>query len=182
VYRAAALILALVVLVFIAAQLAEEPVRALQKPEVRPAPKAFEAAGASGAGDVAGPTPDRGDLKIGSFEAPERVPDYEVLEESFDTRDGARAARLLVDTRSRGEEEYIPITRDVKYRYSDYDAISVEFTDTEDVLFYNDDPLTKDLLVHHGGALIFNTYEGAYYLGYIYGPPNMDGYYVKAAD
>jgi hypothetical protein len=182
VYRAAALMLALVVMVFFAAQLAEEPVRALQKPEVRPAPEAFEAAGASGAGDAAGPTPDGGGLKIGSFEAPERVPDYEVLEESFDTRDGARAARLLIDTRSRGEEEYVPIARDIKYRYSDYDAVSVEFTDTEDVLFYHDDPLTKDLLVHHGGALIFNTYEGAYYLGYIYGPPNMEGYYVKAAD
>lgn len=181
-YRAAALILAVIVVVFFAAQLAEEPVRALQKPEVRQAPEAFEAAGASGAGDAAGPTPDRGDLKIGSFEAPGRVPDYEVLEESFDTRDGARAARLLIDTRSRGEEEYVPIARDIKHRYSDYDAVSVEFTDTEDVLFYHDDPLTKDLLVHHGGALIFNTYEGAYYLGYIYGPPNMEGYYVKAAD
>ena len=88
-YRTAALILALVAVVLFPAQLAEEPVRALQKPEVRPAPEAFEAAGASG--DVAGPTPDRGDLKIGSFEAPERVPDYEVLEESFDARDGARA-------------------------------------------------------------------------------------------
>ena len=181
-YRAAALMLALVVVVFFAAQLAEEPMRALQKPEVRPAPEAFKAAGASGEGDAAGPTPDRGDLKIGSFEAPEHVPDYEVLEESFDTRDGARAARLLIDTRSRGEEEYVPIARDVKHRYSDYDAVSVEFTDTEDVLFYNDDPLTKDLLVYYGGALIFNTYEGAYYLGYIYGPPNMEGYYVKAAD
>jgi hypothetical protein len=180
VYRAAVLILALVVVVFFAAQLAEEPVRALQKPEVRPAPEAFETAAASE--DVAGPTPDRGDLKIGSFEAPERVPYYEVLEKSFDTRDGARAARLLIDTRSRGEEEYVPIARDVKFRYSDYDAVSVEFTDTEDVLFYNDDPLTRDLLVHYGGALIFNTYEGAYYLGYIYGPPNMEGYYVKAAD
>ena len=181
-YRAAALMLALVVVVFFAAQLAEEPVRALQKPEVRPAPETFEATGASGAGDAAGPAPDRGHLKIGSFEAPGRVPDYEVLEESFDMRDGARAARLLIDTRSRGEEEYVPIARDVKHRYSDYDAVSVEFTDTEDVLFYNDDPLTRDLLVHHGGALIFNTYEGAYYLGYIYGPPNMEGYYVKAAD
>ncbi len=183
-YRAAVLILVLVAVVFFAAQLAEEPVRALQKPEVRLAPEAFEKAVASGAQgrDAVGPAPDLGDLKIGDFEAPERVPDYEVLEESFDTRDGARAARLLIDTRSRGEEEYVPIARDVKHRYSDYDAVSVEFTDTEDVLFYNDDPLTRDLLVHYGGALIFNTYEGAYYLGYIYGPPNMEGYYVKAAD
>jgi hypothetical protein len=181
-YRAAALILALVAVVFFAARLAEEPVQALQKPEVRQAPEAFETAGASGAGDAARPTPDRGDLKIGSFEAPERVPDYEVLEESFDTRDGARAARLLIDTRSRGEEEFVLIARDVKSRYADYDAVTVEFTDTEDLLFYNDDPTTRDLLAYYGGALIFNTYDGVQYLGYIYGPPNMDGYYVKAAD
>ena len=183
-YRVAALILALVAVVFFAVRLAEEPVRAVQKPEVRPAPGAFEVAGTSGArgGDTAGPGPDGGDLEIGSFQAPERVPEYEVLEKRSDRRNGARAARLLIDTRSRGEEELVLIARDVKSRYADYDAVSVEFTDTEDVLFYNDDPLTRDLLVHYGGALIFNTYEGAYYLGYIYGPPNMDGYYVKAAD
>ncbi len=181
-YRTAALILAIVTVVFFAARLAEEPVRALQKPEVRPAPKAFETAGAAGAqgGDAVGP--DGGDLKIGDFEAPERVPEYEVLEESTDGREGARAVRLLVDTRSREEEEFVLIARDVKSRYSDYDAVSVEFTDTEDVLFYNDDPITRDLLAYYGSALIFNTYDGAYYLGYIYGPPNMDGYYVKAAD
>jgi hypothetical protein len=183
-YRAAALILVLVAVVFFATQLAEEPVRALQKPEVRPAPKAFETAVASGAqgSDAVGPGPDGGDLKIGDFEAPERVPDYEVLEKSLDTRDGARAVRLLIDTRSREEEEFVLIARDVKSRYSDYDAVSVEFTDTEDVLFYNDDPQTRDLLAYYGGALIFNTYDGALYLGYIYGPPNLDGYYVKAAD
>jgi hypothetical protein len=183
-YRAAALILALVAVVFFAAQLAEEPVRAIQKPEVRQAPKAFGTARIPGAqgSDAVGPGPDGGDLKIGSFQTPEHVPEYEVLEKSTDGRDGARAARLLIDTRSREEEEFVLIARDVKSRYSGYDAVSVEFTDTEDVLFYNDDPLTRDLLVYYGGALIFNTYEGAYYLGYIYGPPNMDGYYVKAAD
>jgi hypothetical protein len=183
-YRAAALILVLVAVVFFAAQLAEVPVRAIQKPEVRLAPEAFEKAGVSGAqgSGAVGPGPDGGDLKIGDFEAPERVPEYEILEKSTDARDGARAVRLLIDTRSREEEEFVLIAREVKSCYSDYDAVSVEFTDTEDVLFYNDDPLTRDLLVHYGGALIFNTYEGAYYLGYIYGPPNMDGYYVKAAD
>jgi hypothetical protein len=176
-YRAAALILVLVAVVFFATQLAEEPVRALQKPEVRPAPKVFEPA----AGAV-GPGPEGGDLKIGDFEAPERVPDYEVLEKSLDTRDGARAVRLLIDTRSREEEHFVLIARDLKSRYSDYDGVSVEFTDTEDLLFYNDDPQTRDLLAYYGGALIFNTYDGALYLGYIYGPPNLDGYYVKAAD
>ncbi len=183
-YRTAALILAIVAVIFIAVRFAEQPVRALQKPEVRPAPRAFETAGASDAGGkgAAGPAPDVGDLKIGSFEAPERVPEYEVLEKSLDTRDGALAMRLLIDTRSREEEHFVLIARDLKSRYSDYDAVSVEFTDTEDVLFYNDDPQTRDLLAYYGGALIFNTYEGVEYLGYIYGPPNTDGYYVKAAD
>jgi hypothetical protein len=183
-YRAAGLILALVAVVFFAAQLAEEPVRAIQKPEVRQAPKAFEkarASGAQGSGAVV-PGSDGGDLKIGDFEAPERVPDYEVLEKSLDSRDGARAVRLLIDTRSREEEHFVLIARDLKSHYSDYDAVSVEFTDTEDLLFYNDDPLTRDLLAYYGSALIFNTYDGVQYLGYIYGPPNMDGYYVKAAD
>ena len=176
-YRAAALILVLVAVVFFVAQLAEEPVRALQKPEVRPAPKVFEPA----AGAV-GPGPDGGDLKIGDFEAPERVPDYEVLEKSLDTRDGARAVRLLIDTRSREEEQFVLIARDLKNRFSDYDAVSVQFSDTEDVLFYNDDPQTRDLLSFNGGALIFNTYDGSSYLGYIYTPPNLDGYVVMAAD
>ena len=179
-YRAVALILAFVAVVFFAVQLAEEPVRALQEPEVHPAPEAFETAGAA-EGDAAGLDSDEGD-EIGSFEAPERVPDYEVLEERLDTRDGARAVRLLIDTRSREEEYFVLIARDLKSRYSYYDAVSVEFTDTEDLLFYNDDPQTRDLLAYYGGALIFNTYDGALYLGYIYGPPNMDGYYVKAAD
>jgi hypothetical protein len=183
-YRAAALVLALVAVVFFAGRLAEEPVRALQKPDVRPAPGTFEMAFASGAQkeDAVGSAPDAGDMKIGDFRAPERVPDYDVLEKSLDSRDGARAVRLLIDTRSRGEKHFVLIARDLKSRYSDYDAVSVEFTDTEEVLFYNDDPVTRDLLAYYGGALIFNTYDGVRYMGYIYGPPNMDGYYVKAAD
>jgi hypothetical protein len=183
-YRVAVLILALIAVIFIATRLVEEPVRAIQKPEVRPAPGTFETARASDAegGDAVGPASEEVDAKIGDFEAPEHVPDYEILEESPDSRDGARAMRLLIDTRARGEEYFVLITRDLKSRYSDYDAVSVEFTDTEDLLFYNDDPRTKDLLAYYGGALIFNTYDGALYLGYIYGPPNMNGYYVRAAD
>jgi hypothetical protein len=183
-YRAAALILALVTIIIFAARLVEEPVRAFQKPEVRQAPEAFETTGVSGGGggDAVGPGTDGGDLKIGSFQAPERVPEYKVLEKTLDSRDGARAVRLLIDTRVREEEYFVLIARDLKSRYSDYDAVSVEFTDTEDLLFYNDDPRTRDLLAYYGGALIFNTYDGALYLGYIYGPPNRDGYYVRAAD
>ena len=183
-YRTLALILACVALVFFALRLAQEPVRALQKPEVRQAPEAFEAVEASRTKgeDTEGPAADRGDAKIGDFEAPEHVPDYKILEENPDRRDGARAVRLLIDTRAREEEYFVLIARDLKSHYSDFDAVSVEFTDTEDVLFYNDDPQTRDLLTYYGGALIFNTYEGALYLGYIYGPPNMNGYYVRAAD
>ncbi len=183
-YRTVALILAFVAVVFFAVRLADDPVSALQKPEVRQAPEAFEAVEAprTKGEDTEGPAADRGDAKIGDFEAPEHVPDYKILEENPDRRDGARAVRLLIDTRAREEEYFVLIARDLKSHYSDFDAVSVEFTDTEDVLFYNDDPITRDLLAYYGSALIFNTYDGAYYLGYIYGPPNMDGYYVKAAD
>jgi hypothetical protein len=183
-YRVAVGILALVAVIFFAAQLANDPVRAIQKPEVRPALEVFEAVGASGSeeGDAIGQDADVGDLKIGHFETPEHVPGYEVLEENTNGRNGVRVARLLIDTRSRGEEQFVLITRDLKSRYSDYDAVSVQFTDTEDVLFYNDDPQTKDLLAFYGGALIFNTYDGSSYLGYIYTPPNLDGYVVMAAD
>jgi hypothetical protein len=182
-YRAAALILAFVVVLF-AVRLAEEPVRALHEPDVRPAPDAFETVGASRAegGDAAGSAPGEGEQKIGNFEAPKYVPDFKILEENLDSRDGAYAVRLLIDTRSRAQESFVLIARDLKSRYSDYDAVSVEFTDTEDLLFYNDDSVTRDQLAYYGGALIFNTYDGALYLGYIYGPPNMDGYYVRSAD
>jgi len=178
-YRTAALIVALAA-VFFAVRSAEEPVRALQRPEVHGAPEIFETARGRAASVEL--EPDRGQLKIGGFETPERVPDYEVVEEKPDSRDGARATRLLIDTRAREEEEFVLIARDLKARYSGYDAVSVEFTDTEEVLFYNGDKVTRDLLAYHGGALIFNTYDGAGYLGYIYGPPNLDGYYVKAAE
>jgi hypothetical protein len=183
-HRAAALVLSLVAVVFFAVRLSGDPVRALQQPEVRQAPEAFEAVGASEAKgkDAKKPASDAGDLKIGDFEAPAHVPDYKVLEENPDRRDGARAMRLLIDTSAREEEYFVLIARDLKSRYSDYDALSVEFTDTEDLLFYNDDPRTRDLLAYYGGALIFNTYDGALYLGYVYGPPNTDGYYVTAAD
>jgi hypothetical protein len=173
-YRAAAVILVFVVVVF-AVRLGEEPVRAVHKPEVRPAPETFETLGAGSASDP-------GEHKVGAFETPEYVPDYEILEKSLDARDSAFAVRLLIDTRSRREEYFALIARDLKARYSDYDAVSVEFTDTEDLLFYNEDLISKDLLPYNGGALIFNTYDGALYLGYVYGPPNMEGYYVSAAD
>jgi hypothetical protein len=182
-YRKVSLILAATAVSF-AVGCAGESVRAVRTPEVRPPPEVLETG--RGQNVERGAAPERaredGYLRIGSFETPNHVPDYEILEEKADGRDGARAVRLLIDTRSREEEEFVLIARDLKVRYSDYDAVSVEFTDTEDVLFYNDDAHTRDLLAYYGGALIFNTYEGVDYLGYIYGPPNMDGYYVKAAD
>lgn len=110
------------------------------------------------------------EVRVGSFEAPEKVPGYEIIEEkSADTED-ARAVRILVDTPARERADYVLIARDIKARYADYDAVSVEFTDTEDMLDYN------------GAALIFNTPKGAVYMGFIYGPPNTKGYYVRAAD
>ena len=182
-YRTVALILAVMAVSF-AVGCAGESVRAVRTPEVRPSPEVFEMGrGQNGErGGALEQTREDGYLRIGSFKTPDHVPDYEILEEKAEERNDARAARLLIDTRSRKEEDFVLIARDLKARYSEYDAISVEFTDTEDVLFYNGDALTRDMLDYYGGALIFNTYEGVDYLGYIYGPPNLDGYYVKAAD
>jgi hypothetical protein len=108
-------------------------------------------------------------MRIGSFERPEDVPGYEILEETPTGGDGTRSAQLLVDTRSRSQEDFTLITRDLKARYADYDVVSVEFTDSSVVLDYQ------------GGAVIVNTPLGSSRAGFIYTPPAR-GYYVKAAD
>lgn len=108
----------------------------------------------------------REEIRIGDFEPPESVPEYEILEEKPDERDGAEAARLLVDTRARSEEDYTLITRDVKTAYSKLDAVGIEFTDTTDGFSYN------------GSAVVFNTPCGSDYIGYIFRPPNNEGYQV----
>jgi hypothetical protein len=140
------------------------PIHALKMPELRQAPEILEAPrpASEGSGDF-------GELKVGSFERPESVPAYEILEYVSTGSDGARSARLLVDTRSRSEEDFTLITRDLKARYADYDVVSVEFTDTSVVLDYQ------------GGAIIVNTPFGAQRAGFIHAPPN-EGYYVRAAD
>ena len=137
-----------------------EPIDALKMPELRPAPEVFEE-----------PQPaleQAEEFQIGSFERPESVPAYEILEDLPTGGDGARSARLLVNTRSRSQEDFTLITRDLKARYAGYDVVSVEFTDVSVVLDYN------------GGAVIVNTALGARRAGFIFAPPN-EGYYVRAA-
>jgi hypothetical protein len=112
---------------------------------------------------------EREEMRIGDFAPPEGVPSYEVVDEAQIERDCIRAARLLVDTQARSEADYTLIARDIKSEYQDLDAVTVEFTDTTSTLSYN------------GSALIFNTPPGAYYMGFIYGPPNNEGYFVTAA-
>jgi hypothetical protein len=111
--------------------------------------------------------------RIGDFTPPDSVPDYEILDLTGDLeragREGARVAELLVDTRTKSEADYALIARDIKARYSGYAAVMVEFTD-----------LSVEGIPYNGGALIFNTPCGALYLGYVYGPPNTDGYVVAA--
>lgn len=152
--------------------LAAEPVHRLETPVLRAAPAVSQPQATAGGPGAGGQVRERDEAsRIGSFRAPGDVPEYEILEKRADQRDGARAMRLLIDTRSRSEEDFTLIARDLKARYAAYDAVTVQFTDTADVLSYN------------GGALIFNTYDGVTYMGYIYGPPNMKGYYVvKAAE
>ncbi|CAN5334740.1 hypothetical protein BH24ACT19_BH24ACT19_12280 [soil metagenome] len=110
------------------------------------------------------------ELRIGDFEPPEEeVPAYEIIEERPVERDGAEAAQLLVDTRVTSEACYTLITQDIKSRYAELDAVSIEFTDTNGTFSYN------------GGASIFNTPCGSDYIGYVYRPPNNEGYRVSVA-
>jgi hypothetical protein len=139
----------------------EVPVSALETPELRPPPGVFEEEEREASLALAG-------VRVGSFERPEGVPAYEVLEETSSEDGSARSAQLVVDTRSRGREDFTLITRDLKARYAGYDVVSVEFTDTAEVLDY------------HGGAIIVNTALGARSAGYFYAPPNT-GYYVQIA-
>jgi hypothetical protein len=145
-----------------------EPLRAVTTPEVHEAPEPFSAEKRAASKEMAARWESSGQMRIGSFERPETVPEYDVLDERRDARDGARGAWLMIDTRSHSEEDYVLITRNVKAEYADLDAISVEFVDTGGAPFYR------------GGALIFNTVAGANYIGYIYGPPNNEGYYGEA--
>ena len=71
---------------------------------------------------------EREDLRLGDFEPPEYAPEYEIVDEQPEDRYGAKAARLLVDTRARSEEDYALIARDIKSDYAALDAASVEFT------------------------------------------------------
>lgn len=135
-------------------------VSAVEPPEIRPAPEPYSTYKA----------PRIPDVRIGDFDRPRGVPAYEVLQTDRNEREGARGAVLVVDTRATSEPDLTLIARDIKARYADLDTVSVEFIDSENMLRYN------------GGALIFNTAVGAYYAGFIYGPPNNKGYLVRAAD
>jgi hypothetical protein len=162
-------LLRVAVLVFVAAiavllwRAGEGPVSALETPEVRPAPGVFEEAQRRASQELAG-------IRVGSFERPGGgVPGSVLLVATSAEAAGARSAQLVVDTRSRGREDFTLITRDLKARYAGYDVVSVEFTDTSEVLDY------------HGGAIIVNTALGARNAGYYYAPPS-EGYYVRVVD
>ncbi|MBA2344166.1 MAG: hypothetical protein H0V83_03685 [Rubrobacter sp.] len=153
----------------------DEGISAVRTPELKEVPAIMEpgrqsskASGSSIREDISAMP----DLKVGSFERPDpaQVPEYEILDRTPSDRDGAHAVRLLVDSRSRTQKDFEIIARDLKARFAGYDAISVEFTDTHDVLAYT------------GAALIYNTPAGVYYMGFVYGPPSPKGYYVRAAE
>jgi hypothetical protein len=114
-----------------------------------------------------------GSGRIGNFIRPESVPDYEILDLTADQQRAAqedvRVAEFLVHTRTKSEADYALIARDIKARYSGYDAVVIEFTD-----------LRSEWIPYNGGALIFNTPCGALSLGYVYGPPNSDGFVAEA--
>jgi hypothetical protein len=139
-------------------------VSALEPPDLRSAPEPYVAVSNTYV------TPDPPDVSIGGFDRPEGVPDYEILETHRSERNGARGVTLVVDTRATTEQDLTLVARDIKARYANIDSVSVEFIDSDDFLDYR------------GGALIFNTAAGAYFQGFVYGPPNNKGYLVNAAD
>jgi hypothetical protein len=69
----------------------------------------------------------REDLRLGAFEPPEYVPEYETVDEQPVDRYGAETARLLVNTRARSEEDYALIARDIKSDYAALDAVRMAF-------------------------------------------------------
>lgn len=116
------------------------------------------------------PRKDEDEARVGDFGRPEGVPEYEIIQRSENERGGVCSLRLFVDTRAHDEAGLTLVTRDVKARHAGYDAASIEFTDSSSTLAYT------------GGAIIFNTTEGALQAGFIYGPPNNRGYLTRAAD
>jgi hypothetical protein len=139
-------------------------VSAVEFPELRHAPEPYVAVSSRYV------APDPPAVRVGDFGRPDNVPDYEVLQTDTSERNGVRGATLIVDTGATSERDLTLVARDIKARYANLDSVSVEFIDSENFLDYR------------GGALIFNTAAGAYYEGFVYGPPNNKGYLVNAAD
>jgi hypothetical protein len=84
----------------------------------RPTPRVFEKEQYEAAKELAG-------IWVGSFERPEDVPGYQVLEKTPTESLGTRSAQLVVGTHSRGREAFTLITRDLMARYAGYDVIRV---------------------------------------------------------
>jgi len=145
------------------------PLRAVAQPEVRGAPEPFSEEKRAGSKEMAARWEAGGQMRVGSFERPEKVPPYDVLDERRDARARARGAWLMIDTSPHSAEGFALLARHLQAEHADLDAVSVEFVDVGGAPFYR------------GGALIFNTVAGANYIGYVYGPPNNEGYYVEAA-
>lgn len=149
------------VMLVLAASCGGEVVTTLDQPEIRSAPEIAR---------LQADVESAEEIKIGNFETPERVPEYNVIERREIQRDGVEALRLLVDTKTSTETGYELIARDLKAEHAEYDAVSAEVTDTSTDFDYN------------GAILIFNTPEGSYYMGFLYSPPNNRGYVVDVAE
>ncbi|CAN5499215.1 MAG: hypothetical protein ACR2N0_01285 [Rubrobacteraceae bacterium] len=151
---------ALLAAAFLLAACGGATVATVERPDGRAAPEMIHPQSAVESG---------ADMKIGSFEKPEEVPEYEAIERREIRRDGVRATRLLIDTKAESEAGYELIARDLKAEFASYDAVSAEVTDTSSGFDYN------------GAILIFNTPEGSYYMGFLYSPPSNLGYIVDVA-
>ncbi|HET7478244.1 MAG TPA: hypothetical protein VFJ72_01885 [Rubrobacteraceae bacterium] len=97
-------------------------------------------------------------------------PEYIVIGESEREEGGVRTAQVIVTAKKTSKRELRNIVEDLKDKYRNTDAASVEIMDG------------PAGFGKAGSAVIMNTDEGARHFGYPDGVPNSRGYVLKTAD
>ena len=122
----------------------------------------------SAAGKTTAPEPaeDAGSKSAGRRNAPE----YIVIGESEGEEAGVRTAQVIVTAKKTSEPELRRIVEDLKGKYQNSDAVSVEIMDG------------AAGFGKAGSAVIMYTDEGARSSGYPEGVPNERGYVLKTGD
>lgn len=98
------------------------------------------------------------------------APEYIVIGESEREEAGVRSVQVIVTAKKTSEPELRRIVEDLKGKYRDSDAVSVEIMDG------------AAGFGKAGSAVIMYTDEGARQSGYPEGVPNEQGYVLKTVD